>query len=102
MAKLTSDQVKHVAKLAKLQLTDEEIKKFQVQLSEILSYIEELEKVDTQGVDPTSQTTGLLNVFREDEIQDKRILSSQQVFLNAKNKNRNYFLVKAVIDKDNI
>jgi len=64
MAKLTTDDVKHVAKLANLPLTDEEIKKFQEQLSSVVSYIDELQEVDTKDVEPTSQTTGLENVFR--------------------------------------
>jgi aspartyl-tRNA(Asn)/glutamyl-tRNA(Gln) amidotransferase subunit C len=100
MSNLTDDQVKHVAMLAKLNLTDEEIKKYQDQLSHILSHIDELSQVDTAGVEPTSQTTGLTNVFRQDAVVDKRILTANEVFLNAKNKVDNHFSVDAVIDKD--
>ncbi len=100
MSKLTDNQIKHVAKLAKLTLTDEEIKKFQGQLSNILSHIDELSKVDTTGVEPTSQTTGLTNVFKKDEIDPLRIMPVDAVLSNTKNKLNNYFVVNAVIDKD--
>lgn len=100
MSQLTDDQVKHVAKLAKLTLTEEEVKKYQSQLSEIISYVEELGKVDTSQIDPISQTTELVDVFKEDVVQEERVLPSDQVVLNAKNIYRNYFVVNAVIDKD--
>lgn len=100
MSNLTEDQIKHVAKLAKLNLTDAQVKTYQDQLSKILSHIEQLSQVDTTNVEPTSQTTGLTNVFRTDQIVEKRILSSEEVFLNTKNKDKNQFVVDAVIDKD--
>ena len=93
--------VRKVAKLANLTLTDEEVKKFEDQLGNILGYIEELEKVDTSGVEPTSQTTGLTNITRIDEIKVDRILNLEEVFANTVKKHNNYFVVDAVIDKDN-
>lgn len=68
--KLTKDQVKHVAALARLGLSDVETEKFQSQLSGILDYVEQLGEVDTEGVSPTAQVTGLLNVMREDVVAD--------------------------------
>lgn len=64
---LTEEQVKHVAKLARLELTDGEARKFAGQLSDVLSYMEILDEVDTEKVKPTSQVTGLVNVLRNDE-----------------------------------
>lgn len=64
--KLTKDQVKHVAALARLGLSTAETEKFQSQLSGILDYVEQLGEVDTEGVSSTAQVTGLLNVMRED------------------------------------
>lgn len=64
--KLTKQQVHHVAKLARLGLSDAEIEKFQVQLSAILEYVEQLNEVNTDGVEPTAQVTGLANVTRQD------------------------------------
>lgn len=66
--KLTKDQVKRVAVLARLGLSEAEIEKLQPQLSGILDYVEQLNKVNTDGVEPTAQVTGLINVTREDKV----------------------------------
>ncbi|KKR30755.1 MAG: Aspartyl/glutamyl-tRNA(Asn/Gln) amidotransferase subunit C [Candidatus Gottesmanbacteria bacterium GW2011_GWC2_39_8] len=91
---LTIDEVKHVAKLAKLGLTDQEAEKFKDQLSEILGFVDELKSLDTKGVEPTSQVTGLLNVFREDVVTPS--LSQEEALSNAPDKHNGYFKVKAV------
>ncbi|MBN2306363.1 Asp-tRNA(Asn)/Glu-tRNA(Gln) amidotransferase subunit GatC [Candidatus Peregrinibacteria bacterium] len=67
--KLTSDEVKHIAKLARLELSDEEVKKFGEQLSGILSKAKMLEEIDTSKVEPIAQITGLKNVTYKDEVQ---------------------------------
>lgn len=77
MAKLTKKDVKHVADLSNLTLTDEEIAKFTPQLDKIIEFVATLSEVDTDGVEPTSQTTGLSNVLREDEIKTENILPSE-------------------------
>ena len=64
-------QVKHIAQLSRLQLTDEEVKKYSVQLSDIFEYADQLSKVDTDGIEETSQVTGLKNVSQEDKISAK-------------------------------
>ena len=92
-----SDEVEHVAKLAKLSLTPQEVKKFQSQLSEVLDYIDVLKKIDTKGVEPTSQVTGLENVFRSDEPGPS--LQTEEVLKNAKEKNDNLFMIKAILKK---
>ena len=66
---LTPEQVRHVAKLARLRLSDAEVDKFSGQLSAILEYVAILNEVDTEGVEPTSQVTGLQNVTREDVVR---------------------------------
>lgn len=71
--KLTKDQVKHVARLARLGLSEAEIEKFQTQLSGILDYVEQLNEVRTDGVLPTAQVTGLLNVMREDKVLSEKL-----------------------------
>jgi aspartyl-tRNA(Asn)/glutamyl-tRNA(Gln) amidotransferase subunit C len=68
MAGLTEDEVRHVAKLARLKLTDEEVKKFAPQLSSILDYVDILNELDTERIPPTAQITGLSNVKREDAV----------------------------------
>ena len=88
MPKLTKKDVLHVAKLAKLSLTSFETSKFQKQLAKVIDYISELNEVDTAGVEPTSQTTGLENVFRQDVVKTEQSLS-----------HNGHFVVEAVIKK---
>ncbi len=94
--KLTKDQVKHVAKLANLPLTDEEVTKFEGQLSETLDYVDQLNEIDTTGIEPTSQVTGLENVLREDETSAS--LSQDEVLQNTKSKHNGFFKVKAILE----
>ena len=97
MAILSKADVVHVAKLAKLDLTESEIKKFLSQLSSVVEYIGELEKVDTTGIEPTSQTTGLTNVFRGDEIKPSSL--NQDKALSGTDKVHNgYFKVPAILE----
>jgi aspartyl-tRNA(Asn)/glutamyl-tRNA(Gln) amidotransferase subunit C len=67
MANLSKDDVLHLAKLARLHLTDEEIEQFQGEISAILGYVEQLQNVDLGGLEPTYQVTGLTNVMRPDQ-----------------------------------
>lgn len=63
---ITAQQVKHIAKLARLGIKDGDEEKFAKQLSSIMGYVEKLDEVDVKDVQPTSQVTGLENVMRED------------------------------------
>jgi aspartyl-tRNA(Asn)/glutamyl-tRNA(Gln) amidotransferase subunit C len=67
---LDKKQIEHIAKLARLELTEEELEKYGGQISAILGYIEQLQEVDVDGVEPTAQVTGLTNAWREDEVLD--------------------------------
>lgn len=96
MAKLSRDTVLKLAKLSRLKLTEEEIEKFRKELSEILGYVEMLEKVDTKGLEPTYQVTGLKNVMRADktiEYQAKPV----DLLKNAPAVEENQFKVKRVL-----
>lgn len=95
MAKLTNDQIRHVAKLANLPISDEEVHKYASQLSVILEYIEQLESVDTTGVEPTFNVSGQVNVYHKDE--PIAGLSQEEVLQNANDKKDNMFVVKRVI-----
>jgi aspartyl-tRNA(Asn)/glutamyl-tRNA(Gln) amidotransferase subunit C len=64
---ISKEEVKHVAKLARIKLTEEEGDKFSKELSAILDFIDQLNEVDTKGIEPLAQVTGLENVMREDE-----------------------------------
>ncbi len=68
--KLTKNEIKHIAELARLELSEAELKKYGSQLSDILNYIDRLKEVDTKEIEPTAQVTGLENIMREDKIKD--------------------------------
>lgn len=90
--------IAHVAKLANLTLTEEEKKKFETQLEETVDYIEGLSEVDTEGVEPVSQVTGLENITREDEITPS--LSQEEALKNAKSTQNGYFKVKGILNNE--
>lgn len=94
---LTKEQILHIAKLARIKLTQTEIKKFQTQLSLILEYIEQLNEVDTSKIESITQVTNQENVTREDKVVKKQELSHQQVLSNAPREKDGYFKVKAVL-----
>lgn len=71
--KLSAEEVAKIARLARLKLTPEETKRFQEQLSEVLVYMEQLNEVNTVGVEPTAQVTGLQNVLADDMAKDSGI-----------------------------
>lgn len=70
MSKLTREDVLKLARLARLDLTDDEVEEFRSELSEILQYVEQLQAVDITGLEPTNQVTGLTNVTRSDKVRD--------------------------------
>lgn len=94
---LTTDDVRHVADLAKLKLSDEDLDKFQKQLTDIVDFVGKLQEVDTKNVEPTSQVTGLENVLREDKV--KISLPQAEVLKNAKRKHNGYFMVDAIFEE---
>lgn len=91
---LTKEEVRHVADLAKLELAEEDLIKFQKQLTDIVDFVGKLKEVDTENVEPTSQVTGLENVFRTDEV--KSSLTQEETLSNAKRKYKDYFVVDAI------
>ena len=100
MTKITRQEIEHIAILAKLKLTEDEIEKFGIQLSEVVNFISQLKEVDTKKVEPTSQTTGLENVFRIDRTSNTQSLTQEEATLNAKKVYNNYFVVPALINKN--
>ena len=65
---LSEEQVRHIAKLARIKLSDKEVKKFSKQLTDVLDYVNILQEVDTKNVAETSQVAGLRDVFQKDEV----------------------------------
>jgi aspartyl-tRNA(Asn)/glutamyl-tRNA(Gln) amidotransferase subunit C len=70
MTTITTDDVKYVAMLAKVAITDAEAEKFTKELDAILGYVRQLDAIDVTGLEPTYQVTGLKNIMRSDEIID--------------------------------
>lgn len=68
--KITKDDIKHIAELSRLQLSDEEIDKYRLELGAILDYVAILKEVKTDKVIPTAQVSGLMDVFRDDVVKD--------------------------------
>ena len=97
MAKLTKDDVLHVAKLSNLKLTDSEIKKFTPQLSEIIKFIGNLNEVNTDEIEPTNQTTGLTNVLRDDIVRPEITLTQDKALSGTDKIYNGYFKVSAVL-----
>lgn len=98
MVKLTKKEVLHVAKLSNLILTDAEIKKLTPQLSMIVDFIGQLSEVNVKDVEPTSQTTGLTNVIREDKIISENILTQEQALSGTDNTFNGLFKVSAILE----
>jgi aspartyl-tRNA(Asn)/glutamyl-tRNA(Gln) amidotransferase subunit C len=100
MGKLSKSDVEHVVKLANLKLTPSEIKKYTPQLSAIVDFISELSEVDVKGLEPTSQTTGLENVFRVDEVKPENNLKVEDALSGTEKTHNNAFMVKAILNKE--
>ena len=96
MSKLTRDAVVKLAQLSRLKLSDKEIAKFQSELSEILSYVEMLDKVDTGKLAPTYQVTGLKNVMPPDKAINYQA-KPKDLLKNAPAVEKNQFKVKRVL-----
>jgi len=94
--KLSREEVLHIARLARLGLTEDELERFQEQLSDILENFEILQQVDTTDVPPTAQSIPLQNVTKGDETADS--LLPGQILANAPRKEGEYFRVKAVLE----
>jgi len=88
--------VENVAKLARLQLTPEELDRYGKQLGAILDYIAKLEKLDVQGLEPLAQAVDMDNVFREDVVRPS--LPRDAALQNAPEKNGDFFIVPKIVE----
>lgn len=94
---LTREAVEHVAYLARLGLTDDEVELFRAQLSAILDYFRTLQELDTEAIPPTAQVIEVSNVFREDNPRPS--MPVEDVLKNAPYREDAYFRVKAVLEE---
>ena len=95
--KLTREEVLHIARLARLAVTEEEVDRYVDQLSNLLEHFEVLQQVDTEGVPPTAQSVELQSVMRDDVIEPS--LSSEEVLSNAPRREGDSFRIKAVLEE---
>ncbi len=92
---LSKEEVIKLSKLARIELTDAEVEKFQKDLSTVLKYVEELKKVDVTGLEEVSQVTGLVNVQREDRVVEAE--NHDAIFSQAPEMKDGYYKVKAIL-----
>jgi len=94
--KLSRQEVLHIARLARLGLSEAEVDKLREQLSNILDNFEVLQQIDTSGIPPTTQSIALQNVVSKDEVAPS--LTQSQVLANAPQKEGDFFKVRAVLE----
>ncbi|MHC4520821.1 MAG: Asp-tRNA(Asn)/Glu-tRNA(Gln) amidotransferase subunit GatC [Planctomycetota bacterium] len=94
--KIDAEQVRKVAKLARLELTDGEVGEFTGQLEAILEYVEKMDELDTAEVEPLAHCLPISNVFREDIIRPS--LGTEKVLANAPERDMPFFKVPKILD----
>ena len=96
---ITKKEIEHIAELAQLELTDEELDKFSEQLSQIIGSFEKLDELDTEDVEPTANSITMKNILRKDEV--KPSMDQEEVLKNAPDKKAGHFRVPEItIDED--
>ncbi len=97
MTKITKDEVKKVAHLARLELNENEINNHAEQLEKILEYIRQLEKIDTDDVPCTTRAIEVINVFRQDEMKNSD--SKEEILELAPSREDKFFKVPKIINE---
>ncbi len=93
---ISREEVQHVARLARLHLTDEEAERMREQLDAILAYIDKLRELDVEGVEPTAHAVPLVNVMRDDVLVP--CLPQEQALANAPDRAGEFFRVPRIIE----
>ncbi len=94
---LTKKEVEHIAKLARLGLSEEEVEKFQGELSSILDYVSQLQVANISDIEPISNITGAKNVFRKDAVRKERNIDEVKKILDeAPDIQNDYIKVRAI------
>ena len=91
---ISTDDVKHVAKLARLELTEDEINKYSKQLGDILKYVEQMNEIDTTGIEPMPHAIPVYNVMREDVVKYEQ--TKQELMANAPYEEDGFFRVPKI------
>lgn len=92
--------VSHVAQLANLTLSPDEVTKFASQFSDTLKIVDHMSELDTSAVAPSFQVTGLSNITREDVIDQDRILTQTQALSGAHQTHNGYFVVPSIFENE--
>lgn len=92
---ITNDLIEHLAHLARLEFNGEEKEKIKADLENIISFVDQLQKVDTEGLEPLIYMTDEINVLREDE--PKVTITQEEALKNAPNKDSDYFKIPKVL-----
>lgn len=95
--KVSEEEVRHIAELARIELSGEEVNRFAKEISDVLGYVEQLGEVDTEGVEPISQVTGKINVFRDDVAKDADEETKNIMAKNYPDSQDGYIRVKQVM-----
>lgn len=104
MSNLSKKEIEHIARLARIHITESEKEKYSTELSKVLDYVEKLNELDTDKVAETSQTTGLTNVYRVDEtsiewkVDKDAVKNTEKLLANAPEKKDNYIQVKKILN----
>lgn len=98
MSKLPKEQIKQLARLARLKLSPQEARLYESQLTSILDYAEKLNQVETSGVEPTAHVTGLTNISRNDLAIDDN--QNEKILGQAPDTEEKSYRVKAVFDNN--
>ena len=96
--KISIEQVKQVAKLARLNLSDAETAQFSAQLSDILQYVEKLNQLDTTNIEPLAHCLPVSNCLRDDVI--KPSLGTERTLANAPDSDGQFFIVPKILDEN--
>lgn len=96
--KITKDDVRKIAELSNLPLTEEEVEEFSGLFTETLTYMDKLDEIDTKGVKETYQVTGLTNIFQNGEVVPS--LNKESALQNANDDIDGYFATQAVFERE--
>ena len=96
MTRITSDEIRHLAALCRIAMSDDAVGAMREQMSNILDNIDVLNRVDTRGVTPTGHSVDLVSVMREDEARDS--IPLEDALANAPNRDGDFIRVRAALE----
>ena len=92
---ITKENVLHVAGLARLELSEDEVKKYETELNDVLKFMDKLNELDTDGVEPSTHVLDISNVFRDDVVEES--FDVEDILSNAPDREDDYFKVPSIL-----